>query len=807
MTRGHASHDIVVELIRVQSRLELPVEQRFAELHRLWARLSGKAPIAEAPKPIDLQKSFDAEPPRLHPRWLETLYRALPFGFARRMKEFVFVLTGPLFSRTLAHRRWRAHVATQGARWTPAVPTPEPRVVTREAPPPAEPDREWGDYAPMRTRIVAELRRRAGERPRQKAMPLLDFSRVPVALAAAAIVLPAASPKPMVSILVAAYNHIDMTLECVASIAACTEPGDDFEVLVADDASTDATAQVLAGIGNLRVVSQPENLGFLRNCNAAAMQARGRYLLLLNNDAQVTPGWLHALLAAIDGHEDVGATGPRFVYPDGMLQEAGAALRRDGTSEMIGYGDWPGQPQYNYRRNVDYVSGACLLLRRADFESLGGFDERYAPAYCEDVDLCLRLRERGKRIVYCPDSLLVHHLSRTSNHLPSDYKLNCVARNQDKLVQRWQSELERLDEVRTIAFYLPQFHPIPENDRWWGEGFTEWSNVRRARPNFRGHDQPRVPADLGYYDLRDHETMLRQAELARRYGVGAFCYYYYWFAGKRLLEAPLERMLASGKPDFPFCLCWANENWTRRWDGREQDVLIGQHHSEADDAAVIADLMRYFRSDNYLRIDGRPLLLVYRVALFPDFASTAANWRRLCREAGIGEIYLAMVESFEMVANGADPASFGCDAAVEFPPHGLAQPRPLDQPLLNPAFNGAVADYREVALHCATRPLPKYRRFPGVMPGWDNTPRRQDNSYSFEHATPGAFQAWLETAIARSRRQYGGDERLVFINAWNEWAEGAYLEPDQRHGHGFLAAHANAIDAGQLLANRNSIGG
>jgi len=228
-------------------------------------------------------------------------------------------------------------------------------------------------------------------------------------------------------------------------------------------------------------------------------------------------------------------------------------------------------------------------------------------------------------------------------------------------------------------------------------------------------------------------------------------------------------------------------------------VLMAQNHSDEEDAAVIRDLIRYFRSGNYIRIGGKPLILIYRITLFPDFARTASLWRQICRDEGIGEIYIAQVESFELVSAGIKPADMGCDAAVEFPPQGMANPYPVTAPLLNPDFEGAVADYRELSVRYATRELPDYKRFMGAMPGWDNSARRPNNSYCFENATPGAFQAWLETTIARTKQHYSGDERLVFINAWNEWAEGAYLEPDRRFGHSFLQAHWNAKEASRLV--------
>ena len=348
--------------------------------------------------------------------------------------------------------------------------------------------------------------------------------------------------------------------------------------------------------------------------------------------------------------------------------------------------------------------------------------------------------------------------------------------------------------VKLIAFYLPQYHPIPENDEWWGTGFTEWTNVTKARPNYEGHYQPRRPADLGFYDLRVPEVMEQQAALARHYGLSGFCYYYYWFEGKRLLEMPLERMLATGQPDFPFCLAWANENWTRRWDGTEREILLAQHHSDADDMAVIRDLMRYFRHPNYIRINGKPLLLIYRIVLFSDIRRTVTRWREVCQREGIGDIYLAMNATFEYVGADVDPAVYGLDAVVEHPPHYRETPIEIPGRRLNPDYVGRVVDYSEFAKVFFEREFPDHViRFRGVMSSWDNTPRQQNRANIFHGSGPEAYQAWLQAAIRQTTTRYSGDERLVFINGWNEWGEGSYLEPDRRYGFAYLEATRAAL--------------
>lgn len=339
--------------------------------------------------------------------------------------------------------------------------------------------------------------------------------------------------------------------------------------------------------------------------------------------------------------------------------------------------------------------------------------------------------------------------------------------------------------VRVIAFYLPQFHRIPENDAWWGEGFTEWTNVRRGRAMFAGHAQPHVPGELGYYDLTDPAVREAQAALARAYGIDAFCYYHYWFGGRRLLERPFDEVLASVRPDFPFCVCWANEHWTRRWDGLDHEILMAQRYSEDDARAFIAALIPAFRDPRYVRVGGRPLLLVYRIADIPDVGRIVAIWREACQVAGVGEIHLAAVQRHALD----DPTPFGFDAAVEFPPIGhAAENVTARMPELDPAFRGSVYGYANLAADYLLRPRPAFPQYRGVTPMWDNTARRPSDGMVVDGSTPELFGAWLEHALRQTRRRHRTDARLVFVNAWNEWAEGNHLEPDARHGHRFLDA-------------------
>jgi len=593
---------------------------------------------------------------------------------------------------------------------------------------------------------------------------------------------------PMVSVVIPVYNQVEYTLCCLASIQKYL-PRCSFEIIIINDCSTDQTERLVGSIPNIRYFKNEQNLGFLHSSNRGAELARGKYLMFLNNDTQVSAGWLDSLLDAFTAVPDAGAVGSKLIYPSGYLQEAGAVLKRDGTVELVGLNDHPDKAQYDFLRKVDHCSAASLLVERAAFQDLGGFDKRYAPGYYEDSDLSLRLQERDRKIIYQPASVVVHHLSISMDG-GDGQKMRQIEINKQKYLECWQAELCRLDSVRLIAFYLPQYHPIPENDEWWGKGFTEWTNVMTAVPNFKGHYQPRLPGELGFYDLRVPEVREQQADLARAYGVYGFCYYYYWFSGKRLLHRPLDEILESGKPDFPFCICWANENWTRRWDGLESEVLIAQNYSETDDLDFIRTLLPALQDDRYIRVNGKPLLLVFRVGLLPDAKRTSEVWRDYCLKEGIGDLYLASVESFD---NFEDPKKFGFDAAVEFPPHTLAVQEESPPQITNLRFNGLFFDYVATAQRFMSK-IPSYQCFRTVMPSWDNTARRQNNAHIFLNVDPLQYERWLRHVVDETRKFKYGDERLVFINAWNEWAEGNYIEPDKRFGRQYLEATLRALD-------------
>ncbi len=340
--------------------------------------------------------------------------------------------------------------------------------------------------------------------------------------------------------------------------------------------------------------------------------------------------------------------------------------------------------------------------------------------------------------------------------------------------------------IKLIAFYLPQFYPFPENDSWWGKGFTEWTNVTKAQPLFQGHYQPHLPADLGFYDLRVEETRREQASLAKSYGVSAFCYHYYWFAGKRLLEKPLDAMLADPVIDMPFCLSWANENWTRRWDAAEHEVLIAQDYTAHSDERFVDDLIPYMSDPRYLRVDGAAFFIIYRPQQIPDLCRRLDSWKDRFHFHGLTVHFCAALTHGNL-----DYTGFGFDSGVEFPPHNLGnlKIKTVERELaFHAPFHGATVEYEALAKAYLAQRYAGETVYKCVVPSWDNTARRKSNAALILDGNPVNFEMWLKQAYQYTSKTFSGDRKLLFINAWNEWAEGCHLEPDQRYGLQFLEA-------------------
>ena len=348
--------------------------------------------------------------------------------------------------------------------------------------------------------------------------------------------------------------------------------------------------------------------------------------------------------------------------------------------------------------------------------------------------------------------------------------------------------------IKYLAFYLPQFHPIPENNNWWGNGFTEWKNVVNAKPLFKGHYQPHIPSDLGFYDLRLPDIREQQTAIAKQYGIHGFCYYHYWFNGKRLLERPFNEVLSSGKPDFPFCLFCANENWSRNWDGGHDKILVQQHYSHEDDRNHIKALIPAFKDKRYIKIFNKPVFLVYRTELMPDPKKTAEIWQEEAVKAGLKGIYFIRVESS---TSNISPESIGFDASTEFAPdwqnmgklyRDYRHYRILAKLGLinNSVIKNWVSYYEDLSSNMLSKTTPDYVRYRCVTPMWDNSARRKSKAAIFLNSTPEKYERWLFEASQKTIQERTSEERILFINAWNEWGEGCHLEPDQRWGLSYL---------------------
>lgn len=356
-------------------------------------------------------------------------------------------------------------------------------------------------------------------------------------------------------------------------------------------------------------------------------------------------------------------------------------------------------------------------------------------------------------------------------------------------------------KLRSIAFVLPQFHPIPENDAWWGKGFTEWTNVTKAKPLFEGHYQPHLPADLGFYDLRLPEARKAQADLAKKYGIHGFCYYHYWFNGKRLLNQPIDGMLKQTDLDMPFMLCWANENWTRRWDGKDDDVLIQQNYSFEDDANHMRWLCQEVFSDSrYIKVDGKPVFVIYRHGLFPNIEKTVSQWRKIAiEEFNFPDLYLCITESFR---DFVIPKDGIFDAIVEFSPHKVIKDKFVVKNgkkdilvklgLKEKPEDIDFRDFKKGVEEALKRPDTRYKLYRCVTPSWDNTARRGDAATVSIGSSPELYYDWMHY-IVKHFKPYSKDENFLFINAMNEWAEGNHLEPCIKYGTAYLEATKKAL--------------
>lgn len=397
--------------------------------------------------------------------------------------------------------------------------------------------------------------------------------------------------------------------------------------------------------------------------------------------------------------------------------------------------------------------------------------------------------------------MIILHQEKVETYLKGDYEWGDIHISSDFLYHAPFGKKENpSNKVKIIPYYLPQFHTFPENDEWWGKGFTEWTNTRRGVPMFEGHVQPHEPSEaLGYYDIILDETMIpKQIQMAKDYGIYGFCLYHYWFSGKKLMEKPIERILRDKSLDFPFCICWANENWSRTWDGLDTEILLAHEKSVENDVNFIYDVIPILKDERYIKIDGAPMLMVYR----PDFLSNAVEvvqrWREICGEHGIENINVSFVRN----GNTKNVQVLGADCGMEFFPNQLNHffPHPNDIQGLDEEFIGNIYDYQKMARAKINGIPHKSQVFPATMLSWDNTARKMERGNIFHNFSLEMYEEWLSSAIEETICMNAEEERYVFINAWNEWAEGAHLEPDLKYGMGYLEATKRAMNGEYFLS-------
>lgn len=355
------------------------------------------------------------------------------------------------------------------------------------------------------------------------------------------------------------------------------------------------------------------------------------------------------------------------------------------------------------------------------------------------------------------------------------------------------------DDVKLIAFYLPQFHQIPLNDKYHGKGFTDWKNVASAIPQYIGHYQPQLPADCGFYDLSNPLVLEAQSKIAQKYGIYGFCYHYYWFSGERLLEKPIFDMLNNKNVTIPFCLCWANENWSKLWDGGNRELIKEQKLKDDDDEKFFFDILPFFKDERYIKIDNKPLLIIYRPNLFEKerFKKFINTQRDLARKEGFEDIYILTTNSFDF---SEDPKAINLDGVVEFPPHGLIK-NGIHVCLskfiqyTNKNFNGLIFNMERYIKSKKHLKAVDFNLFKGVFPSWDNTARKAyTNAFIFDNLTPDNYKIWLRDCIKYTKDTKNKELQYVFINAWNEWAEGAHLEADTKYGYAYLQATKDVLE-------------
>ena len=640
-------------------------------------------------------------------------------------------------------------------------------------------------------------------------------------------------------VVICIHNSPDDVERCLASLVRARDYR--TRLILVDDGSDEPTRDII----DRHFSNHPTDIlvrhtvarGYTKAANAGISQSTADYVILLNSDTIVPLGWVEVLISAGESDCDVGILGPLSnaaswqsvpdvvdaagdfavnELPSGLLVDDAAKICASISKGPV------------YRTPV--INGFCFAIKRRVIEAIGLLDEEAFPqGYGEENDYCFRAVNAGWHCGLVTKTYIFHAKSKSFTHerrriLSAEGFQSLVKKHSTQRIESAVSfmrthpvladarrdfavrALEFFASVKPICFYLPQFHPFEVNDRAWGEGFTEWNNVVKAQPLFPGHVQPKLPGKLGFYDLRLRETLQAQAKLASQNGVYGFSIYYYRFGSERPMWKPIEVLLSN--PDIPinFCFCWANEDWTRAWDGKTKDIILKQDYSDSTVELVINDVIEAARDGRYIRVNGRPLFMIYQINKLPEPEVMIQRFRNDFRKRTGEEIVIGTTYNDEFRPEWEDLV----DIIVQFPPHRT--PRISKRGLVRPeeigAYSSGREDYFEGYDQVVAQSLEVADYFaklhPGVCPDWDNSPRRPKNANVLVGSSPEKFGDWVSKASEAVRRKFLDGQIMapfLFVNAWNEWAEGAILEPSQAYGDAYLRTLSENIDLGLGLVS------
>lgn len=664
------------------------------------------------------------------------------------------------------------------------------------------------------------------------------------------------------TVIVPIYNALDDVKLCLNSLLEKFNFSLGKIILVNDCSDTSTTSyleEFCLKNKTFKLINNKENLGFVKTCNKGMKLAKTNYIVLLNSDTIIPKNFTEKIIKCLDSDPKIGLASPISSNSNAYYIPMRPGYNLEKMNKKI-----QNEHQATYPL-ISEAEGFCFCINKKVIDQQGYLDEIYGKGYHEEVDFSYRAITNGWKIVLI-DDLYVYHKRQASfgekqraiqleqnnsifyerwNGFREKYKLEnniynpCIllekklfknsykkpSSYRKKDYETYIKKMEIIQEsneykdfceyntpvksnVKPIAFYLPQFHCFEENEQWYGKGFTEWTNVTKSIPLYAGHYQPHLPIDVGFYNLNNNDVIYRQIELAKNYGIHGFAFYYYWFSGKKLMEKPIYNYLNDKNLNFPFCLCWACENWSKLWDGGNKELLIESKLNNGDAELFWNDILPFLKDSRYIRINNKPVIIMYRPNKFEkekvkNFIETI---RLKAKKEDFKELYLiwAITNDIPSETLEFNPQEWGFDACLEFPPHGIRNNKNKDKNIeiksisgyLNPDFRGTIYDFKDfITNQKYEKPLFNTNIYRGIFPTWDNSSRKAKTGALIFHGTvPDYYKIWLKSILDWTKNNRAQDEQYIFINAWNEWAEGAHLEPDMRYGYAFLQATREVLD-------------